>query len=480
MKKIINKSILAIFLTAAAISCSNEDGLINTDENNQNTSQENDQEIQESVEAALSDALTEWGMQYDEVIKHMESYKSDDVSDNTLNYVDRSGKFNITYSFHDSQLCATLIVFDSHTSLDYKSLMSGFAYVGMLDCCDVYEDVSENTMAAIWEEDGCIAIGFTPIKSDAYEQAIPISVATGECSDIGYANAVLSGTVSGVDEAAEVGFIYGMTMDLTENNGMKVSTTSSDEFIVKISGLYDETGYYYRAYAIVNDICYLGEIKEFMTVPYTYIMDGRTFGLVRIEGDGEIIKPFSMMQTEFTDLDLVDTNGDGVVTINELRTLIDDMIYETGLRFRFPTNQEWYYAACGGDLQEDWIYSGSDSVNDVAWYSGNSGGYAHGPALKDPNSIGLYDMCGNYAEICASNTYRSMNDNINTATDGVLRGGCWKDSSSNCMVSSTATSPTTGRIPTEQGSVAEKYAFNASTIRFRLVYSRYEDEKDYD
>jgi 4-alpha-glucanotransferase len=71
MKKIINKSILAIFLTAAAISCSDEDGLI----------KENDQEIQESVEAALSDALTEWGMQYDEVIEHMESYKSDDVSE---------------------------------------------------------------------------------------------------------------------------------------------------------------------------------------------------------------------------------------------------------------------------------------------------------------------------------------------------------------------------------------------------------------
>jgi formylglycine-generating enzyme required for sulfatase activity len=41
------------------------------------------------------------------------------------------------------------------------------------------------------------------------------------------------------------------------------------------------------------------------------------------------------------------------------------------------------------------VYAGSAVINDVAWYSGNSGNVSHPVAMKKPNALGLYDMTGN-------------------------------------------------------------------------------------
>ena len=61
--------------------------------------------------------------------------------------------------------------------------------------------------------------------------------------------------------------------------------------------------------------------------------------------------------------------------------------------YRLPTEAEWEYAArAGADL---YLYAGSDTVDDVAWYDGNSGGATHGVAQRQANDWGLYDMSGN-------------------------------------------------------------------------------------
>ena len=65
--------------------------------------------------------------------------------------------------------------------------------------------------------------------------------------------------------------------------------------------------------------------------------------------------------------------------------------------FHLPTEEEWEYAAQGGD---NYRYSGSNNVDEVAWYSGNSEGKTHPVALKKPNGYGLYDMSGNVSEWC--------------------------------------------------------------------------------
>ncbi len=73
----------------------------------------------------------------------------------------------------------------------------------------------------------------------------------------------------------------------------------------------------------------------------------------------------------------------------------------TGLTFRLPTEAEWEYAARGGNKSHGYIYSGSNNIDEVAWYEKNSKEVAHLVATKMPNELGLYDMSGNVGELCS-------------------------------------------------------------------------------
>lgn len=67
---------------------------------------------------------------------------------------------------------------------------------------------------------------------------------------------------------------------------------------------------------------------------------------------------------------------------------------------RLPTEAEWEYAARGGQQSGEYIYAGSNNVEDVAWYVGNSNNQTHPIGQKQPNELGLYDMSGNVDEWC--------------------------------------------------------------------------------
>ena len=189
----------------------------------------------------------------------------------------------------------------------------------------------------------------------------------------------------------------------------------------------------------------------------TFTVGGVSFKMIKVEGQGS---PFYIGETEVTQELWQAVMGSNPskfkgynlpvesVSWNDCKEFLSRLNILTGKNFRLPKEKEWEYAAKGGNKSRGYEYSGSNTIDDVAWYWKNSGdrylygtdsdwdwdkiqnnnGRTHPVKTKKPNELGIYDMSGNVWEWC-EDLYDS------SGSRRVGRGGGWATYARFCRVS---------------------------------------------
>ena len=131
--------------------------------------------------------------------------------------------------------------------------------------------------------------------------------------------------------------------------------------------------------------------------------------------------------------------GECVEYCNKLNKLLSKQL-PNGYKFTLPTEAQWEYAARGGNRSEGNQFSGSNSMDEVAWFVENSNRKTHKVGTKKANELGIFDFSGNVSEWCRdwyNDLYYTNSPSVNpkgpnSGTCRVLRGGSWNGKAVQC------------------------------------------------
>ena len=283
----------------------------------------------------------------------------------------------------------------------------------------------------------------------------------------------------------------------TSGNHTTDGITTTGTFTSNITGLQTGTTYYVRAFATNSSGTAYGNEEQFTTLSsgtnnfpgQTVLVNGGTFMMGSPSGTGYsdehpqhsvTVSSFRISKYEITNqqyadfMNAINANADGSIGGVEYLNIAsyDCQISYNGGSFvvdagkenypvievswygakaycehyggRLPTEAEWEFAARGGNSSNGYTYSGSNNIDDVAWYYDNSGNTntTHTVGTKSANELGIYDMSGNVYEWCSDwydSSYYSSSPSNNpqgpaSGTNRVNRGGAFSFSSYDCRV----------------------------------------------
>lgn len=163
------------------------------------------------------------------------------------------------------------------------------------------------------------------------------------------------------------------------------------------------------------------------------------------ESDSIIVNTLlNIYWNDFTRWPIIVSWNDCQKFIEKLNDMFHDRLDYLGMRFRLPTESEWEYAARGGNKSNNYIYAGSNAIDEVAWFSKNSFGCSQSVGLKKPNELGLYDMSGGVGEWCYD-SYKEYTSAaqinpvfIDNDLERVIRGGNCHSDCDDCRLSARA------------------------------------------
>ena len=251
----------------------------------------------------------------------------------------------------------------------------------------------------------------------------------------------------------------------------------SGNYTLGLSSLTANTRYYVRGYINFNGTIYYGAVQNFTTtnvLPTTLTLANLEANMVTVpggsftmgvtseqlanNGDGfsvfwspttqqVTLSSYKICRFEVTQQLWQDVMGNNPsyftgnlqrpveqVSWNDCQSFITKLNQLTGKTYRLPTEAEWEYAARGGaNSTYSYIYSGGNTLNDVAWNSNNSNSQTQTIGTKQANALGLYDMSGNVWEWCNdwygdySSTAVTNPQGPATGSNRVIRGGSWSD-----------------------------------------------------
>ena len=307
------------------------------------------------------------------------------------------------------------------------------------------------------------------------------TVTTNVVTNITSSSATCGGNVTfdgGFDITAR-GVCWGTKPNPTINDNKTNDGNGTGSFTSNLTNLTENTTYYVRAYATNEKGTSYGEEKSFTTmektVDQTITVNGVSFTMIKVEGgtfqmgatseqgsdvdSGEkpvhsvTLSDYYIGETEVTQKLWEAVMGSNPshfwgderpveqVSWNDSKEFIEKLNNLTGKNFRLPTEAEWEYAARGGNKSQGYKYSGSNNVEDVAWYLDNSSSRTQHVKTKSPNELGIYDMSGNVWEWC-EDWYGSYSSGPQTnptgpssGSDRVLRSDSWNSRAWNCRVS---------------------------------------------